>query len=218
VTQAVLVFSAANPDFQAFLLDKSLVAVTHAGLSNVIVVSKADQVSPTQLEELIHPYVTAGYVVIPTSICDGTGISLLHEHLQGTTSVFVGPSGVGKSSLGNALSPGLGLKMGEISEKMGRGKHTTRHTELFMISPNTFVADAAGFSQLQVGVPSSELRLYFPEFQPLAEDCPYRGCLHIDEADCAVKQAVMEQRMSVGRYQSYRQLYAEVHHREETRY
>lgn len=218
VTQAVLVFSAANPEFQGFLLDKALVVVGYEGLESLIVISKVDFVSEAELDELVTPYRTAGYEVVPTSVPDGQGMTELLEQLRGHTSVFVGPSGVGKSSLGNALAPGLGLKMGDISERMGRGKHTTRHTELFLIDKDTFVADAAGFSQLQVDVPSSEIRFYFPEFNPYAEKCPYRGCVHLDESECAVKDAVENGDICARRYESYHQLYVEVHHQEATRY
>jgi ribosome biogenesis GTPase / thiamine phosphate phosphatase len=218
VSQAVLVFSAVNPEFQSYLLDKALVVVSHAGLEELIVITKVDLVSSAVLADLISPYVAAGYRIIPISTKDQTGVTDVRSALKGHTSVFVGPSGVGKSSLGNALSPELGLKMGEISEKMGRGKHTTRHTELFMIDRDTYVADAAGFSQLQVDVPSVDLRLYFPEFFLFAKDCPYRGCLHFDEEECAVKQAVQMNQIASSRYESYCQLYDEVHHREETKY
>ncbi len=218
VTQAVLVFSAGNPAFQPYLLDKSLVVVSQAGLEVLIAISKVDLVPAARVEEIVTPYRVAGYRVLPMSVKEPTAVDLLKGELKGHTSVFVGPSGVGKSSLGNALSPSLGLKMGEISEKMGRGKHTTRHTELFFIEDDTYVADAAGFSQLQVEIPSSQLRLYFPEFEAFSGDCPYRGCLHIDEGDCAVKAAVESAQLSPSRYQSYQQLYDEVRHREETRY
>ena len=218
VSQAVLVFSAVNPEFQSYLLDKALVVVSEAQLEKLIVISKMDLVSPSALDALIAPYLKADYQVIPVSTKTGTGVSKVKSALQGHTSVFVGPSGVGKSSLGNALSPALGLKMGEISTKMGRGKHTTRHTELFLIDTDTYVADAAGFSQLQVDVRSEDLRLFFPEFALFSLDCPYRGCLHVEEEECGVKQAVRMNQISALRYENYCQLYDEVRHREETRY
>lgn len=218
VSQAVLVFSAAHPEFQSYLLDKALVVVSDAQLEKLIVISKMDLVSPAVLDGLIAPYLKADYQVIPVSTKTGTGVSEVKSALKGHTSVLVGPSGVGKSSLGNALSPALGLKMGEISEKMGRGKHTTRHTELFLIDTETYVADAAGFSQLQVNVQSEDLRLFFPEFALFALDCEYRGCIHVEEEACAVKQAVIMNQISASRYENYCQLYDEVRHREETRY
>lgn len=218
VTQALLVSSVVNPDFQPYLLDKSLVSVTMANLHPVILVTKCDLASPDQVEQVADRYRSIGYDVIEVSLVHGHGLSELQQVCQGHTSVFVGPSGVGKSSLGNALHPELGLRMGQLSEKSGRGRHTTRHTELFWIGRDTFVADAAGFSQLRIDVPATELRLYFPEFASAANDCPYRGCLHVDEVECGVKSAVKRGDISNARYDSYCTLYAELRQREATQY
>lgn len=218
VTHALLVFSVANPQFQSYLLDKALVVTAAAGLAQTVVLTKADLLSETELRELRAPYDAAGLHVLAVSLVDGRGVEDVRKAIHGHVSVFVGPSGVGKSSLGNALSPDLGLKMGELSEKLGRGKHTTRHTELFQVDTDTYVADAAGFSQLRVELPSTELRRYFPDFSKWIENCPYRGCLHMDEEDCGVKRAVEEGVLDKGRYESYRGLYEEVRHKEETMY
>lgn len=215
---AVLVFSVQSPEFHPQLLDRTLVAVTDAGLSATLVLSKTDLASADEIENDAEPYRFAGYEVLTIGRHDHVEVLRLREALSGHLSVFAGPSGAGKSSLANLLEPQLGLKMGSVSEKLGRGRHTTRHVELFRLGPDTYVADAPGFSKLDVQVASSELRLYFPEFVRVAEDCEYRGCLHINETQCAVKELVASGDLSRRRYESYQALYEEIKTREERRY
>jgi len=215
---AVLVFSVRTPDFQGQLLDRTLVSVTNAGLFAVIVLSKIDLLPLEEVQQLAEPYERAGYQVLKVGRGYDGEVARLKEALAGHVSVFAGPSGAGKSSLANLLAPELGLKMGSISEKAGRGRHTTRHVELFPLGPSTFVADAPGFSKLDVDVDSAELRHYFPEFAELAENCPYRGCQHVHESTCAVKDAVETGQLSASRYESYRALYEELRIKEERRY
>jgi ribosome biogenesis GTPase len=216
--QAVLVFSARSPDFHATLLDRTLIATTAAGLRPVIVISKADLVTPDELEALAAPYRAAGYTVLSVVSPMRTGVDQVLAELAGHISVFAGPSGAGKSSLANAISPELGLKMGEISDKLRRGRHTTRHVELYRITDSTYIADAPGFSQLDLNLPANDLRLYFPEFIEPAADCAYRGCLHVDEEECGVKEAVASGHVASARYQSYRHLYEELRLKEARRY
>ncbi|MCL6453025.1 MAG: ribosome small subunit-dependent GTPase A [Alicyclobacillus sp.] len=218
VTMAVLVFSIAQPDFQRYLLDKALVATAAAGVLQTIALTKCDLVDDAVVDETCHPYRQAGIEIIPVSVRTGRGVDAVKAAVSGHVAVFVGPSGAGKSSLGNAFAPELGLRMGEVSEKIGRGRHTTRHTELFQVAPGTFIADAAGFSQLQVEVDSTDLRRYFPEFGAFDPACAYRGCLHIEEDACAVKQAAVDGRLAASRYDSYRLLYQEIRRREVSRY
>jgi ribosome biogenesis GTPase len=215
---AVLVFSVRSPDFHGQLLDRTLVSVAVAGLSATVVLSKTDLLPTEEVTSLGRPYREAGYRVLRIGRDDESELEALRDDLAGHISVFAGPSGAGKSSLANLLAPELGLKMGEISGKLGRGKHTTRHVELFSLARSTFVADAPGFSQLQVTVESDELRLYFPDFVARAADCEYRGCLHLNEQDCAVKSAVSTGVVSLSRYQSYKFLYEEIRKEEERRY
>lgn len=218
VDVAVLIFSLQSPAFHTNLLDKALVAVQAAGISPVIVVTKADLGSEEELARAVNPYKQAEFTVIPISVKTEAGIDAVRTALSGHVAVFVGPSGAGKSSLGNALSPELGLKMGEVSEKLDRGRHTTRHVELFAIGRNTYVVDAPGFSQLELTVSSSQLRDYFPEFRLYTADCAYRGCSHTDEQECGVRRAVEGGFIADSRFENYRMLYEEIRHKEETRY
>ncbi|QQE80742.1 ribosome small subunit-dependent GTPase A [Alicyclobacillus sp. SO9] len=216
--QAVLVFSALSPDFHSHLLDCTLISAEAEGLRTAIVLSKVDLISDEQATKLVEPYVQAGYKVVFVGSQDGTGVAKVRALLQGKISVFAGPSGAGKSSLANRIAPELGLKMGKISDKSRRGKHTTTHVELFRLENETYVADAPGFSQINVELPSEELRTYFPEFMLVSNDCEYRGCLHIDEENCAVKEAVQSGRIASKRYESYRTLYEHVRLKEERKY
>lgn len=218
VDMALLVFSLRNPTFHTNLLDRALVAVSSENIEPVIVVTKCDLGTKDELEQAVTPYQKAGYKTLAVSVHAGHGVEAVQDVIFGHVAVFVGPSGAGKSSLGNALSPGLGLKMGEVSEKLGRGRHTTRHVELYQLNRETFVADAPGFSQLEITVASDQLRNYFPDFHEPALRCAYRGCLHVDEVDCGVRKAVAEGALSAARYASYRSLYEEIRHKEETKY
>lgn len=218
VDQALLVSSVKAPDFQGGLLDRLLVQAQAAGLRCVVVLTKCDLAEDDLVHRIAAPYVAAGYPVLCTAAKRGDGIADVRALLTGNISVLAGASGVGKSTLANALSPDLGLKMGEISEKLGRGKHTTRHVELFALDSETYIVDAPGFSQLEVQVPSRELRIYFPEFATAAAQCAYRGCLHLDEADCGVKQAVSDGTISPLRYDSYVNLMQEILDREARKY
>jgi len=218
VSKALLVFSITNPEFSRYLLDKALVVVAAAGLSCTIVLTKCDLVSTSEIDTLCGPYQAAGIEIIPVSTRTHWGTEAVRRAITGHVTVFVGPSGAGKSSLANELSPALGLRMGEVSEKVGRGKHTTRHTELFRLDEDTYVADTAGFSQLLVEVDSADLRRYFPEFVNYGGDCSYRSCMHQDESGCAIKQGVDNGNLSAARYASYLTLYEEIRNREANRY
>lgn len=216
IDQALIVFSFVSPDFHPNLVDRILVSVLEKRIHPVIILTKSDLASAQFIDNVVARYQTAGFHVIPVISLFQQGISEVREVITGKVNVMAGPSGAGKSTLANALSPELGLKMGEISEKLGRGKHTTRHVELFELGNNTYVADAPGFSQLELGLHPSELRNYYPEFQDF--ECPYRGCLHMEEAECAVKEAVADQRLANERYQTYVEILSELRVQEERKY
>ncbi|MCL6636522.1 MAG: ribosome small subunit-dependent GTPase A [Alicyclobacillus sp.] len=218
VDHALLVFSAAAPPFHPQLLDRALVAAAAAGLTATLAVSKCDLADPQTLSAAVAPYEAAGYRVIRLCTPQGIGVDEVRAVLAGRVTVFVGPSGAGKSSLGNALHPSLGLKMGDISEKLGRGRHTTRHVELFHLGEGTYVVDAPGFSQLELDVSSRDLRLYFPEFAEWAEACAYRGCEHDEEEGCAVRAAAASGRLAASRYANYQALLHELRAQESRRY
>ncbi|WP_123039968.1 ribosome small subunit-dependent GTPase A [Cohnella candidum] len=215
---AVLVFSVVHPDLNLPLLDKFLVHIEHAGLDSVLVWTKADRIpegpegdeARRTMENARDLYRSIGYEVLVTSAKAGLGIAELESRLSGHIAVFAGQSGVGKSSLLNALVPGLELQTNEISEKLGRGKHTTRHVELVPLSGGGLVADTPGFSQLdfaELGV--EEIGSNFREFRELSGGCKFRGCTHIHEPGCAVQQAVERGEAAESRYENYKAFMAE---------
>ncbi|RUS46479.1 ribosome small subunit-dependent GTPase A [Cohnella sp. AR92] len=212
VDQAVLVFSVIRPELNLQLLDKFLVHIEHTGLDTLIVFTKLDAMEASEDSERIRAdveaarslYESIGYDTMLVSSKQGEGIEPLRAKLAGRVSVFAGQSGVGKSSLVNALVPGLELETNEISEKLGRGKHTTRHVELIRLEGSGFVADTPGFSQLdfaELGI--EEIGSCFKEFRELSGGCKFRGCTHIHEPNCAVKEAVERGEAASSRYEHY---------------
>jgi ribosome biogenesis GTPase len=202
IDQAILVFSAVQPDFSPGLLDRFLVLIEAKDIRPLIVISKMDLTDDKTkpiVEKYASDYRNIGYEVIETSAVTKDGVDLLLPYLEGHTSVFAGQSGVGKSSLLNALRPDLQLKTNDISTHLGRGKHTTRHVELIEIGGG-LVADTPGFSSLEFNeIEAEQLPLCFPEFRERAHECKFRGCTHIAEPKCAVKAA-----LEAGEIQSYR--------------
>lgn len=211
VDQAVLVFSMVEPAFTSFLLDKFLVHTENAGIDSVIVLSKADKASESDVEAIVHKYEAIGYRVIPTSTKQERGIDSVREVLRDRISVFAGQSGVGKSSLINALFPGTSLQTGDISQKLGRGRHTTRHVELIPLEGGGYVADTPGFSSLEfIGIDELDLAEAFRDFAALSSECKFRGCLHVSEPSCAVQSALEEGKIDLERYEHYKQFREEL--------
>jgi ribosome biogenesis GTPase len=206
VDQAILVFSAVEPDFSSVLLDRFLVLIESKNIQPVIVISKMDLVddeTKPMIERYISDYRRIGYDVIETSATTKRGMDQLLPYLKGKTSVFAGQSGVGKSSLLNALRPDLQLKTDDISTHLGRGKHTTRHVELIEIGDG-LVADTPGFSSLEfIDLEAEDLPLCFPEFRALSHECKFRGCTHMAEPKCAVKAALEANEIPSYRYKHY---------------
>lgn len=206
VDQAILVFSSVEPTFSTTLLDRFLVLVEYNQIKPIICITKMDLTTEKEQETLKQyaaDYVTAGYEVLLTSSETEAGVEQLLPHLDGKISVFAGQSGVGKSSLLNALRPDLELKTNDISSHLGRGKHTTRHVELLKVA-NGLVADTPGFSSLEfTDVEAEELTYCFPEMQIASEKCKFRGCLHIKEPKCAVKASVDDGTIPQYRYDHY---------------
>ncbi|MBB6735850.1 ribosome small subunit-dependent GTPase A [Cohnella zeiphila] len=209
---AVLVFSVVRPELNLQLLDKFLVHTEHAGLDALIVLTKLDAAEEAEdgerhlreADDAGKLYASIGYETVATSARRGEGIDELRSKLGGRVSVFAGQSGVGKSSLLNALVPGLALETSEISEKLGRGRHTTRHVELMPLPGGGFVADTPGFSQLdfaELGI--EQIGDCFREFAKLAPGCKFRGCTHIHEPGCAVLEAREKGEVAESRYQHY---------------
>ncbi|MDR0125919.1 ribosome small subunit-dependent GTPase A [Bacillus zhangzhouensis] len=214
VDQAVLVFSATEPTFSTSLLDRFLVLVEANHIEPIICITKIDLLKTKQERKTIQAYAEdyrqIGYDVHLTSTIEGDGIEKLTPHFHHKMTVFAGQSGVGKSSLLNAMSPDLALKTNDISSHLGRGKHTTRHVELIRTAEG-LIADTPGFSSLEfTGIEAEDLGLYFLEIRERSSDCKFRGCLHVKEPGCAVKDAVEHEQIRKYRYQHYLEFLAEI--------
>lgn len=213
VDQAILVFSAVEPDFSTVLLDRFLVLVEFNHIQPLICITKIDLADKEQIQAITKyadEYRDVGYEVILTSSKTEMGIQALTPHVDNKISVFAGQSGVGKSSLLNVLRPDLELKTNDISTHLGRGKHTTRHVELIGIG-NGLVADTPGFSSLEfTNIEAEELSSCFPEISNHGEKCKFRGCLHISEPKCAVKAAVDSAEITKYRYEHYVEFLQEI--------
>jgi ribosome biogenesis GTPase len=209
---AVLVFSVVRPELNLILLDKFLVHTEFARMNALLVFTKMDRIPEGEegesvrrtVEEARVLYTSIGYQVILTSAHEGEGLEQLQKALAGHINMLAGQSGVGKSSLVNALVPGLKLETNEISVKLGRGKHTTRHVQLIPLSSGGYMADTPGFSQLDFGeLGIDEIGSCFREFRELASECKFRGCTHIHEPHCAVLQAKGRGEIAESRYNHY---------------
>lgn len=216
IEQAILIFSAKEPDLNLVLLDRFLVVIEANNIVPVIVISKIDLLSDNERKEIeliLSTYEKIGYKVLYVSAVTGEGVDQLKLILSNQISVFAGQSGVGKSSLLNALDPSLQLKTGEISSSLGRGRHTTRHVELISFG-NGYIADTPGFSSLEfIDIEVDELSNLFPEMKELSAHCKFRGCIHENEPSCAVKLAVETGEVSEKRYEHYLQFLAEIRER-----
>lgn len=219
VDQAMIIFAMASPMPNLNLLDRFLVMMQWQGIDTVICFSKQDIVSDEEEQVFRKTYESCGKQVICFSNTDGTGIGEIRDCLSGCTTVLAGPSGVGKSSLVNRIYPQADSETGGISEKIGRGKHTTRHSELFHIGKNSFLFDTPGFSSLQLPeVPKEQLHEYFTEFAPFEGECRFLGCSHIHEPGCIVKRELEKGVIRQSRYRNYVQMYEELAESEKRNY
>ena len=202
IDQALLVFSASEPDMNLLLLDRFLVLIEHLHIRPLICISKMDLVNEEDIKMMMLPYEKAGYDVYYVSAHQKRGLEQIKALFKDQVTVITGQSGVGKSSLLNALDIHLNIDTNEISKALGRGKHTTRHVEL-MEMYGGYVADTPGFSSLELNLDPVELAQSFHDFEALSSQCKFRGCLHDSEPHCAVKQAVEEGLISKERYEHY---------------
>lgn len=214
IDQSLVVFAVMRPDPNINLLDRFLVMMERQDVPVIICFNKVDLVPEEELIELRDTYVNAGYHVIFTSTLNGNGVEDVKRILIGKTTAFAGPSGVGKSSMLNAVIPDANSETGGISEKIGRGKNTTRHTEIFNLEDETYIMDTPGFTSLYTNdFEKEELKWYFPEFREYEGKCRFNGCIHENEPDCAVKDALEEGKISESRYKNYLQMLDEIKNR-----
>lgn len=211
VDQALIVFAVTRPSPHFNLLDRFLVMMERQDIPVVLCFNKEDIAEDEQVEKLRSVYEGCGYPCVFTSALEERNIEKIKELLKGKTTVIAGPSGVGKSSLINILNPDAKMETGDISSKIERGKHTTRHSELFTIAQDSYIMDTPGFSSLYVNdFEKEELKYYFPEFDPYEGTCRFLGCDHVHEPDCAVKAAVEAGEIHEIRYKDYLEMYEEL--------
>ena len=211
VDQAVVVFAVTEPLPNLNLLDRFLVMMERQEIPVIICFNKIDLSGGKEIEELRAIYGPAGYTLHFISTYEAAGLEKLHELIAGKTTVLAGPSGVGKSSITNFLQPEARMETGVVSEKIKRGKHTTRHSELFFVENGTYMMDTPGFSSMYIeDLEPNELKDYFPEFSEYEEECRFLGCIHVGEKVCGVKTAVADGKISRSRYDSYLLLYQEL--------
>lgn len=211
IDQAMIIFAITRPEPNYNLLDRFLIMMAKDNIPTVICFNKADIASQEELCELKKAYEGCGNKVLFTSGYSGEGLCEIKEVLKGKTTVLAGPSGVGKSTIVNELHPEAKMETGEISRKIERGKHTTRHAELFALSEDTFIMDTPGFTSLFLtDLEKEELWHYYPEFEQYEVQCKFGGCSHISEPVCGVKQAVNDNKISSLRYDNYKILYEEL--------
>lgn len=211
VDQAMVVFALSHPAPNFNLLDRFLVMMERQNMPVILCFNKADQEQGQDGWDFMGSYRKAGYQVLSISALEKDGVEEVRRLLAGKTTVLAGPSGVGKSTLTNALYPQAEMETGEISKKIQRGRHTTRHSELFWIGEDTYMMDTPGFSSLYVeDLEPEELKNYFPEFAPFEDRCRFLGCVHVGERECGVKEAVEAGKIAGSRYDNYLLMYQEL--------
>lgn len=208
VDQLVMFASSVNPITDPFLIDRVFAIAELSDCEPILCINKCDLDRADHLTEL---YTNAGFQVVRTSAETQEGLDALRSVIRGKVNVFTGNSGVGKSSILNQLCPSLSLPTGSVSDKLGRGRHTTRHVELYDLGYETYVADTPGFASFEVDliepIRCQDLQYAFREFQPYLGTCRFQDCAHLKEPDCSILQALQEGKIAPERHQSYARLY-----------
>lgn len=208
VNQLVMVIATRSPEPDLLLLDKLLVTAENNGMKAVVCINKSDLDITGASEAMRKTYTEAGYEVLETSSKENKGFDALRAVLKGHISVFAGQSGVGKSTLLNIIMDTMVMKTGDLSDRIGRGKHTTRHAELIELEGGGYVVDTPGFSSFELSnMAYTELQHLYPEFGVHIRDCRYTGCSHLNETECGIKDAVKNGQISKSRYDRYVELY-----------
>ena len=211
VDQALLIFAAASPNPNFNLLDRFLVMMGRQDVPVILCFNKCGLITEEQQQEIAAIYEASGCKILFVSAKKELGLKELQEILEGKTTTVAGPSGVGKSSLINLLAPEACMETGEISKKIERGRHTTRHAELIQLKGDGYIMDTPGFSSLYLPeMEKEELQDCYPEFAAFEPYCRFQGCSHISEPDCGVKEALSEGKIHPVRYENYCQLYGEL--------
>ena len=229
ITQLVLVVSSKNPKPDLLLLDKQLAFAEYLGIKPIIILNKIDLDKKKEFEKIKETYQNIGYTVIETiakelenaedisskNITSSTGIQEIEKKLKGNINAFSGNSGVGKSTLINAIFNDTITQEGEISQRNKKGKNTTTSTKLYEIDENTYIADTPGFSTFDISeIEYRKLDQYFKEFKPLLENCEFVGCTHIKEQNCGIKKALEKGKIDSGRYERFCKIYEELKEKE----
>lgn len=216
IDQVIVIFASAKPAPNLNLLDRFLVTMEQNGVDTVICFNKCDLISEEEQQQLSSIY-EGHYKVLFTSVKENIGIDVIEELLENNTTVFAGPSGVGKSSMINRLMPHANMETGQISQKIERGKHTTRHSELFEWKASGYIMDTPGFTSLYVtDMEKEELRYYYPEFVAYEGECKFQGCVHVHEPGCQVKEAVKDGKIPQNRYDNYVLFFEELKDKKKT--
>ncbi len=211
IDQALVIFAILKPEPNFNLLDRFLIMMEQQELPCAVCFNKSDIATEQEREELRGAYEGCGYRVLFISVREREGLKEVRSFLQGKTTTLAGPSGVGKSSLINYLHPRAEMETGAVSEKIDRGRHTTRHSELFALDGESYIMDTPGFSSLQLfNMEKEDLRDFYPEFRAYEGKCRFRGCAHVSEPGCSVKEALSAGKISDVRYHNYTVLYEEL--------
>ncbi len=211
IDQALVVFAITKPKPHYNLLDRFLIMMEQKNIPSVIAFNKSDIATEVECREIEAVYAKSGYTVLFVSAQTGENMEQLRQLLRNNTTAIAGPSGVGKSTIINLLHPAAQMETGEISRKIERGRHTTRHSELFALEEGAYIMDTPGFSSLYVNeFEKEELKEYFPEFHAYIDECKYLGCNHVNEPKCGVKDALDRGEIHEVRYQSYLDMYKEL--------